>query len=71
MTPHPFEGDDLHPAIIAADHTLAALGPESGHLLVVALTAGWLRPDEAEQLRPLALAIGYIAGVEVPEHRAR
>ena len=52
-------------ALTAADYVLAAIGPDNAGLLVAALTAGWLTPEEAERLRPLAAGIAYLGGVDL------
>lgn len=62
--------DPFDPAIIAADYVLAAIRePEARKLVVLALSAGWLTPAEFEQLKPLANAVAYLAGLPAPTHR--
>jgi len=69
---HPFDGDDLHPALTAADYVVSVIGRKNAKLFVLALTAGWLTPDEATTLRPLAAGVAYLAGVDPTklEHRS-
>ena len=70
---HPFNGDNLHPAMTAADYTIAAIGRENAELFVLALTAGWLTPDEAQRLRPIAAGVAYLAELDVTtlKHRGK
>lgn len=60
-------------ARVAADHIVTLLGgheDERVHLLLVALRADWMTPDEAASLEELASAIAWIAERELPEHRS-
>lgn len=67
-TPNP---DPLDPTTIAADYVLAALGREHAALVIGALSAGWLTAEEHATLRPLAVAVAYLAGEPYPkEHRS-
>ncbi len=61
--------DTLHPAVAAADYLIAGLGREGALLALAALRAGWLAPDEAVRVEPLAVSIGYLLSVPVPKHR--
>lgn len=74
--PHSWEDDPvelgpIHPAVIAADYVIAALGPIGAAKTMHALRAGWLTPAEADLLEPLARGIAKLLEVEVPEHRPR
>ena len=60
----------LHAVVTSADYLIAGLGPEPARLVLRALRAGWLTPEEAETLEPLAAAIAFLLGdVDVPQHR--
>jgi hypothetical protein len=59
--------DPLDPATIAADHAIVAVGRENASTLVAALTAGWMTAEERAALRPLAVAVAYLAGLPYPE----
>jgi hypothetical protein len=60
--PDPFDS-----ATIAADYAIVAVGVDNAHLLVAALTAGWLVEEERKALWPLAVAVAYLAGLPYPE----
>lgn len=66
--PAPLSGN-LDQAVSAADYALARIGTENASLLICALSAGWLTHAEYEVLRPLAVAVAYIAGEPYPTHR--
>jgi hypothetical protein len=55
----------------AADYTLAAIGKENAELFVLALTAEWLTPGEAEKLRPIAAGVAYLAELDVTKLQHR
>jgi hypothetical protein len=61
----------LHPAMVAADYIIEALGgaPHPVRVLLLALRAEWLSPTEAAWLEPLAACVAYLAGETMPEHR--
>ncbi len=59
----------LHSIVTSADCAIAGLGLENAMLLMRALRAGWLTPEEAERLEPLAVAIALLLDVDVPQHR--
>jgi hypothetical protein len=61
--------DSLDQALAAADYALARIGTQHAGLLVSALSAGWMTPDEYDVLKPLAVAVAYLSGEPYPEHR--
>lgn len=61
--------DAFDPAVIAADYVVAALGRDGARLAVAALRAGWLTPEEAAVLEPLAAGIAFMLGEPLPKHR--
>lgn len=63
--------DALHPAMIAADAAIEALGSHGAYLLMCACRAGWLTSGEADKLEPLAVALGWLTNEDVPRHRDR
>ena len=63
--------DSLDDAVAAADYALARIGSDNAQLLAASLSAGWLTDDEYEILRPLAIAVSWIAGLDTPQHRGR
>jgi len=65
------EIDTMHPAVAAADYVVAALGRDGAHIALWALRADWLLAREAIAIEPLAAAIAYLIGEEVPKHRGK
>jgi hypothetical protein len=65
----PMKLDRLHPAVTAADYTIAALGPEAALLLLHVLRVGWMTPGEVAQLEPLAQGIAQLLEVDLPPYR--
>lgn len=61
----------LHNVVTAADYAIAGLGRDGARLAMRALRAGWLTEAEAETLEPLAAAIAYLLGDDLPPYRGR
>lgn len=49
--------EPLHPALIAADYAVAAVGVENAPLLASALEAGWMTDEERTKLADLAAGV--------------
>jgi hypothetical protein len=65
------EIDNLDPAVIAADHLLAAVGRKNAYLLMHALRADWMIPEEAEKFEAVVAGLAYLAGEDAPKHQGR